>query len=54
MYYCLRCQMLHDGLRQEKEMVFATGFVYWQETKYNAGTCQVIEPEQLEDIPDSA
>jgi hypothetical protein len=54
MYYCLRCQMLHEKQQQVNEMVFTTGFVYWQETKYPAGTCQVIESELHEDIQDSA
>lgn len=48
MYYCLICQKLHVVTKRTEESVFLTGFVFVDNTKYQAGLCLASDAEQEE------
>ena len=42
MYYCLCCNKLHPPALSKEEVLFTSGFRYWNNTLYPAGICEPV------------
>ncbi|WP_425517340.1 DUF3973 domain-containing protein [Paenibacillus solanacearum] len=40
MYYCLCCERVHKPTYLKSEVIFTSGFRFFNESVYNVGICQ--------------
>ncbi|WP_197035426.1 DUF3973 domain-containing protein [Paenibacillus sp. UNC451MF] len=54
MYYCIFCKNLHSFRYTAEEVVFKSGFHYYDSKLYHAGLCQQLQPYCKNEQPATA